>query len=1064
MPFGEYVTPEWHMSMLDRGMNGLESIPWNWRRSICVLPSEDKSHPMRGFSNRVAGSSSVGSLVRGVEGEATMTVREIDPVPLQGKRVLLAWHPAEDGPELEQLRDQLESAGAAVETARKIGDIKHHLDVARTTGDPPEILISHLRFPEIHASGLNRWMKARVGEDHGGKELLTVVVATRILGADFDQFCIDIDADQMILMSDVEQEIISRVKYGLQKQSEPRQSPVYYVHSKRQDLVKDLEHRMQPHQQLVPFIERERVYPRIWNEGGGMLLIDEDLLEELNQEESDQQGNKHHLDNIATKLGMGIVVLLDEDLKQKMEDPETRAMHWLRMGASDCLAFDTSAEEIARRCNCARRNRARDRLEMDLESEISRIEINLRGRKTETKGVSRLTENDDFFHSPSAAFLIHDRSGHIKRANSKAAIMFGFSIHELEHMRIGKLHPGGLEMTEERKMNFEAFLKAGKVKFETRFIKKNQSSFMGVVNARFIVVEELAGDEDLILTEIHSLDQHDLISKTLPDLITTSSEELNSRIQEAIREVIRELGEGTRQEANDYLAGISVYKELEDGFECAFQEGFQNFELQINATPRRRDVADIVQWFKSGNSTLDSTRRNGPQLTRLFHDFQGFEFFAIPLWFRQEFIGFSVVALKTDPSLSVNNYHRKRTSRILMPIVNIIAAALHRKDEDEIRKILEDRSTQQDKNDALDNITEGICHDYNNLLTAISAHASLLLRGKGLDGQMIKSLEGIRGAADRGSGLSKKIRDRSKPSQIKATFNLHDKVKEVVNLMGVVIDPKITIQQDLQAGRDSILGDSGLAHQVLMNLIINASQAMAELDQPGTITVRSRVKKKRSQYSSDMIEVSIEDEGPGIESRLKLKIFEPYFTTKDSKVEGAGLGLWVVHNAMKKHGGSIRLGNDRAHGACFITEWPLTDELEKADNKKMKPLFKGTGRILLVDDDEAVMEACRILLNTIGFDVVTACDGLKALEMYEQKGEAIDLVLLDQRMPKMAGDECLERLIQLDPEIRVVMTSGNDLNSKQIVESENVVGILPKPYTIEVLSKVLEEATLDHTV
>lgn len=992
-----------------------------------------------------------------------MTAREIDPDPLKGKRVLLAWHPEEDGPELEQLRDQLERAGAAVEIAKKISDIKHHIDVARTTGDPPEILISHLRFPEIHASGLNRWMKVRVGEDHGGKKLLTIVVATRILGADFDQFCIDIAADQMILMSEVEQEIISRVKYGLQKQHEPRQSPVYYVHSKRQDLVKDLEHRMQPHQQLVPFVEGARVYPRIWNEGGGMLLIDEELLEELNQEESDFHGNKHRLDNIATKLGMGIVVLLDQESNKKLGDPETRAMHWLRLGATDCLAFDTPAEEIARRCNCARRNRARNRLEMDLESEISRIEINLRGRKTETKVISRLSGNDDFFHSPSAAFLIHNRAGSIKRVNSKAVIMFGYSRWELEKMRIGKLHPDGLEMTEERKMNFEAFLKAGKAKFETRFIKKNKSSFMGVVNARFIQVEELAGDEDLILTEIHSLDQHDLISKTLPDLITTSAEELNSRIGQAIREVIDELAGGTRQDPNDYLAGISIYKEFGNGFECAFQEGFHNFDLKINKTPRRRDVVDIVQWFKSGSSTLDSTHCNGPLLSRLFHDSEGFEFFAIPLWFRQEFIGFSVVALKTDSSLSVNNYHRKKTSRILMPIVNIIAAALHRKDEDEIRKILEDRSTQQDKNDALDNITEGICHDYNNLLTAISGHASLLLRGEGVVGQTRKSLEGIRGAADRGSGLSKKIRDRSKPSQIKATFHLHDKVREVVNLLGVVIDPKITIQQDLQAGSDSILGDSGLAHQVIMNLIINASQAMAELDQPGTITIRSRVKKKRSLYSSDVIEVSIEDEGPGIDSRLKLKIFEPYFTTKDSKVEGAGLGLWVVHNAMKKHGGSIRVGNDRAHGATFITEWPLAEELEKQDDETMKPLFKGTGRILLVDDDEVVMETCKILLNTIGFDVVTACDGLMALEMYEEKGEAIDLVLLDQRMPRMAGDECLEKLIQMDPQIRVVMTSGNNLNSKQIVESENVVGILPKPYTIEVLSKVLEEATLDHT-
>ncbi|MDE0961190.1 MAG: ATP-binding protein, partial [Planctomycetota bacterium] len=915
----------------------------------------------------------------------------------------------------------------------------------------------------------------RIFNDHGGKELLTVVVTTRILGADLNQFCIDIDADQMILLTEAEHEIVDRVTFGLKQQGQPHQSPVYYVHSNRQDLVRDLEHLMHPQQQLVPF--EERLYARIWNEDGGMLLVDEVLLEELNHRTPVQVGGEYRLDNVATKLGMGIVVILDEESTQNSKDPEARAMHWLSMGAIDCLEFDTPPAEIARRCNCARRNRARIRLENDLDAEISRIENAMSDKDADIRQYRGWSAEDGFFQSPSTAFLIHDLAGNIKRANSKAVGMFGYDMEALGRMRMGELHPDGVEMTAERKMHFDAFCETGIAKFETRFLKKNRSTFMGVVNARFIKVKELAGNRDLILTEIHSLDQQDLISKTLSTLFSAKSKELDSRINDALGEVIGEIRGGERQDTRDFLAGISVYTQSEDGFESAFQDGYRESGLQINPAPRIRDIAGIVQWFKSGNSILDPTPGDGSgiayalqnemsgaaysQLESLFLDSTGFEYFAIPMWVGQDFIGFSVVALKNQYSLSVNNYHRKKTSRILRPIVNIVAGVIHRRDEEVKLRILEERSTQQDKHDALNNITEGICHDYNNLLTAISGHASLLLSGVGLEEEMRKSLEGIRGAANRGAGLSKKIRDRARPSQVTAIFSLHEKIKEVVQLLAVTIDPKISIQLELDASSDTIVGDSGQAHQVIMNLIINASQAMTEAGQFGTITIRSRVKKSSSQFNSDVIELRFEDEGPGIDSEHLMKIFEPYFTTKDLTAEGAGLGLWVVQNVMKQHGGTIKVGKKKDRGATFITEWPLEVDLDKPHEPRSIPLLKGSGLVLLVDDDAEVRETCRMLLNAIGYQVITACDGLQALEVYENESEAIDLVLLDQKMPRMAGNECLEKLIQLDPEIRVVMTSGNSLRHHRIQQSDNVVGVLPKPYTIEVLSSVLEAAILD---
>jgi CheY-like chemotaxis protein len=209
-----------------------------------------------------------------------------------------------------------------------------------------------------------------------------------------------------------------------------------------------------------------------------------------------------------------------------------------------------------------------------------------------------------------------------------------------------------------------------------------------------------------------------------------------------------------------------------------------------------------------------------------------------------------------------------------------------------------------------------------------------------------------------------------------------------------------------------------------------------------------------------LIEISIQDQGPGVDDDHLMKIFDPYFSTKDATEKGTGLGLWVVKKILRNHGGKVKLKSTK-QGATFITEWPLEVDLECSHSNSEKEVIPGEGRVLLVDDDVLVRDTCMMLLNTIGYEVETACDGVDAYKLYAKIWDQIDFVLLDQKMPRMSGSECLKKLVLINPDVKVILTSGNLIKSIEPDLEDNIVGNLPKPYTIQVLSEVMEQAALD---
>ena len=966
-----------------------------------------------------------------------MRARETTPNQLTGKRAVLAWISEQPGEEFELIRKRLEKAGATVEIATRVSDVEQILDNHRKNNTAPDLIVSHLHFPSIKAVGLIRWVKRRISRDHPNKLVSTVVVTPHLLGADLTQFCIDVDADQMILLEDVKYDIESVAIQALKQSSRPRVQPTIIVNTDRVGLFDELGELLRNHHQQAVEFEENHI-ANIANVGG-VFVSDEGLIDDL--------GIK------PEKLAKctGLVVLLDSLPGQNDLDIDERIQKWLFQGAIDCLPPESCASEITNRCLSARRNRARVVLEGQLKTNIGKSAF---GESNNPFG--------QLFDGRLVACLIHDQNKEIIIANDSAEKMFGYDRDTLKTMKIGELHPRG--MTDARQRDYEDYLKHKKLKFETEFEKADGTRFTAVVFARSVTIPDLPG-QSVTLSEIRSLEHSKYIGNTLINLFNADADNIDPDINAAIEEMGMLL---------DGIEAISVFCKDENSeddtkvnLRHAWVSGTGSSAID-DENARYSEVPDIIRCFESGKLELDTSslvdlkhwKEACYQLRNLIGNGRRTGHIAFPLKFNQRVVGIMVVVIDEVMECKGREYefHHQMITRTGDQVACMLAAAFHRRSESQIARY----RFQEDKTHAINSLAEGIAHDYRNLLTAILGHTSALLGIKGLPQGVKKSLLCVEGAAIRGAGLSATIRDLSKPSGKKRAFRLHEKVSEVVHLLRPILDPEINIDLHLEADSDVVFGDSGQAHQVFMNLILNASQAMKTTRPDGTITITSSI-RSRPGYNLEnghLIELSIEDQGPGVDDDHLMKIFDPYFSTKDATEKGTGLGLWVVKRILRNHGGKVKVKSTSA-GATFITEWPLEVDLECSHSNSEKEVIPGEGRVLLVDDDVLVRDTCAMLLQTIGYEVETACDGVDAYKLYAKIWDQIDIVLLDQKMPRMSGSECLKKLVLINPEVKVILTSGNLIKSIAPDLEDNIVGNLPKPYTIQVLSEVMEQALLD---
>jgi two-component system cell cycle sensor histidine kinase/response regulator CckA len=372
---------------------------------------------------------------------------------------------------------------------------------------------------------------------------------------------------------------------------------------------------------------------------------------------------------------------------------------------------------------------------------------------------------------------------------------------------------------------------------------------------------------------------------------------------------------------------------------------------------------------------------------------------------------------------------------------------------------LEMQLRQAQKMEAIGTLAGGIAHDFNNLLMGIQGNISLSLLDLNTDSSLAKNLKKIEQYVQNGVDLTKQLLGFARGGKYEISLlNINQLLKEH-NLMFGRTNKEIVFENESNPDLWSVEADRGQIEQVLMNVYLNAIQAMPG---GGTLTTRTEnVIVDQDQYSpyfvkaGRYIRITIEDTGVGIDEKIQQRIFDPFFTTKEMG-RGTGLGLASVYGIVKNHEGFINVYSKKGQGARFEINLPASGKLVPNKEKTREEFVKGKETVLLVDDEDMIIDVAQRMLDKLGYKVFTARDGKEAVEVFRKHKEEIDAIVLDMIMPKMSGGEAFDQIKKIKPEIRVLLSSGYSINGQASeILNRGCNGFIQKPFNLQNLSKSL---------
>jgi PAS domain S-box-containing protein len=392
------------------------------------------------------------------------------------------------------------------------------------------------------------------------------------------------------------------------------------------------------------------------------------------------------------------------------------------------------------------------------------------------------------------------------------------------------------------------------------------------------------------------------------------------------------------------------------------------------------------------------------------------------------------------------------------------AAILHLLRDITERKKMEDELIQIYKMEAIGTLAGGIAHEFNNLLQVISGYLELLLEQEYIKEPDRKRLSNIDKSAQRAAELTKQLLIYSRKVETKfQPVDINQEIVKVCELLGRVIPKMISIQTHLDDNLKRINADPGQLQQIIINLVVNARDAMPG---GGKITIETKnfwmddesCKKYIGAVPGEYVLLIISDTGQGIGQGILEQIFNPFFTTKEVG-KGTGLGLAIVSGIVTAHGGYITCGSELGQGTTFEICFPVSSVYLK--DKKAKTVSQGEIRgvgetILLVDDEKDILEAGQDILRKNNYKTLIARSGEEAIEVFKEEKRRIDLVILDLNMPGMGGFKCLGELHSIDPDVKVIVATGF-LGNDRIRETlkTRASGFITKPYRFtEMLEKI----------
>ncbi|MFA6468173.1 MAG: PAS domain S-box protein [Bacteroidota bacterium] len=373
------------------------------------------------------------------------------------------------------------------------------------------------------------------------------------------------------------------------------------------------------------------------------------------------------------------------------------------------------------------------------------------------------------------------------------------------------------------------------------------------------------------------------------------------------------------------------------------------------------------------------------------------------------------------------------------------------------KKQLEQQLMQAQKLESIGTLAGGIAHDFNNLLAMILGTAELIKR-HAKDNPAIQSyITRIIEASERGSSISKQLLLFSRPEQAELQpISIHSVMEQVTDFLTHFLPKTITIQREEEASSAIIMGDSGHLHQALLNLSINARDAMPN---GGVITISAKnlsgsvVKQKFPEADDhEYVSIAVKDTGSGMDEAVQQRIFEPFFSTK-ARGKGTGLGLAIVHGIVQLHQGFIDVKSKKGVGTTFTMYYPsIAMEVTGEQLNEISMEQQQNATILIVDDEEMLREILVESLRDEGYNLIAASDGIEALKMYAEHKETISLVITDLGMPNMGGEELFTKLRSMNEKVKVIVSSGFlDSSTRSDLLRQGIKDVLTKPYKFDAI-------------
>jgi len=384
------------------------------------------------------------------------------------------------------------------------------------------------------------------------------------------------------------------------------------------------------------------------------------------------------------------------------------------------------------------------------------------------------------------------------------------------------------------------------------------------------------------------------------------------------------------------------------------------------------------------------------------------------------------------------------------------------------KKKLEAQLRQAQKMEAIGTLAGGIAHDFNNILSAVIGYTQIALDDVPKGTLLQSNLKEVLKAGRRARDVVKQILAFSRQAeQERKPLEISPIVKEALKLLRASLPATIEIRQNIGTDLGTVLADATQIHQVLMNLCTNAAHAMGE--RGGILEVNLANVELGSDFTSrypdidpgPYLRLTVSDTGHGMHPSIMERIFDPFFTTKELG-EGTGMGLAVVHGIVKGYGGTITVFSEPGEGSTFHIYLPLIDREVEPEARIGEPIPTGNEHILFIDDERAIVDVGKQILERLGYDVVTITSSTAALELFRAESDKFDLVITDMTMPNMTGEELARELMNIRPDIPIILCSGyskkiTEVKTKDIGIRAFVVKPILKREIAETIRRVLDE-------